>query len=293
MADGLPSTASLRAFARAAQSLSFKDAAAALHVSPSALSRQIQGLEEHLGVRLFHRLNPGLQLTEPGARYLATVERVLAELARAGEALVPRPSAPLRVSALESFSAKWLVPHLPAFEAAHPGIELEIEATLAYADFDRDPVDVAIRFGVGPWDDLHGEPIVDLHFYPVCSPALRDGDPGLREPADLADHVWIYVSQVPDAWASWTRQIGLPELRGRRALTFDHVGIALSAAESGQGVALSSPLLCASEVADGRLCIPFDLPVRSAATYHLVCRTEGLENPRIVAFRDWLVEALV
>ena len=100
------------------------------------------------------------------------------------------------------------------------------------------------------------------------------------------------MSQVPDAWTDWTREIGLPALRGRRELHFDHVAIALSAAESGQGVALSAPLLCGAELADGRLCVPFDLPVRSAATYHLVCRPEGLEDPRIVALRDWLVEAL-
>jgi LysR family glycine cleavage system transcriptional activator len=81
-------------------------------------------------------------------------------------------------------------------------------------------------------------------------------------------------------------------MRGKSDVEFDHVGIALSAAESGQGVALSSSLLCAAEIADGRLCIPFDVRVRSATTYHLVCRPEGLEDPRIIAFRDWLVSAL-
>ncbi len=292
MADDLPSIASLRAFAEAARTLSFKHAAAALHVSPSALSRQIQGLEEHLGAALFHRRNPGLELTEAGARYLGTVERVLRELREAGEALAAGPGGPLRVSALESFSARWLVPHLPRFHAVHPDVELEIEATLRYADFARDPVDVAIRFGTGPWDDLHAEPLVDLDFFPVCSPALRDGDPPLREPVDLARHVWIHVSQVPDAWSDWARKVGAPELRPRRDLHFDHVAIALSAAESGQGVALTTPILGAGALADGRLCIPLDLPVRSAQTYHLVCRPDALEDPRIVAFRDWLVAAL-
>ncbi|MDJ0853375.1 MAG: LysR substrate-binding domain-containing protein [Myxococcota bacterium] len=257
--DDLPSTASLRAFLCAARTLSFKQAAAELHVSPSALSRRIQGLEDELGVALFHRRNPGLELTEAGARYRARIEPLLRDLQRAGEALAPGRAGPLRVSALESFSARWLVPRLPELAARHPELDVELEATLRYADFERDPVDVAIRFGTGPWDGLHGEPIVDLHFFPVCSPALRDGDPPLAAPADLARHVWIHVSQVPDAWSTWARGIGQPELRGRRALVFDHVAIALSAAESGQGVALSAPLLCAAELADGRLCIPFDL----------------------------------
>ena len=292
MPDDLPSITSLEAFATAARTLSFKEAAAELHVSASALSRQIQGLEDHLGVRLFDRLNPGLALTEAGARYLATVGRVLGEL-RAAQRSLPRVDrGPLRISALESFSAKWLVPHLPAFRAAHPDVEIEIEASLRYVDFDRDAVDVALRFGTGPWEGLHGEPIVDLSFFPVCSPGLRDGALPLREPTDLADHVWIHVSQVPNAWADWARSVGLPDLRPKRDLHFDHVGIALSAAESGQGVALSSSILCQAELDAGRLCRPFDLPVRSAETYHLVCRPEGLDDPRIVAFRDWLVEAL-
>lgn len=292
MVPDLPSIASLRAFARAARTLSFKDAAAELHVSPSALSRQIQGLEERLGVALFVRRNPGLELTDAGARYLARIERVLRDLRAAGDALAPQPAGALRVSALESFSARWLVPRLPVFAAAHPDIDLEIEATLRYADFDRDAVDVAIRFGVGPWEGLHCEPIVDLQFFPVCSPVLRDGDPPLREPADLAEQVWIHVSQVPSAWADWARAVGLPDLRARREVRFDHAAIALSAAESGQGVALSTLLLCSAELAEGRLCIPFDLPVRSAATYHLVCRPESLGDARIAALRDWLVSAL-
>jgi LysR family glycine cleavage system transcriptional activator len=292
MSDPLPSIAWLQAFATAAETRSFKEAAARLHVSASALSRQVAGLEEHLGTPLFHRLNPGIELTPAGRRYLDTVERVLRDLRDAGSGLAADARGPLRVSALESFSARWLVPHLSEFRAAHAGIELRIEATLRYADFNRDPVDVAIRFGTGPWEELHSEPIVDLDFFPVCSPALRDGCPPLREPEDLALHPWIHVSQVPDAWRDWVRATGDAPLHGTRDIEYDHVGIALSAAESGEGVALSSRLLCAAELEDGRLCVPFDAPVRSEQTYHLVCRPGGLEDARIVAFRDWLVAAL-
>ena len=88
------------------------------------------------------------------------------------------------------------------------------------------------------------------------------------------------------------RQAGIPGLRPHRAVTYDHLAIALSAAESGHGVALSSEFLCAQRLAAGRLRAPFRVRARSAATYHLVCRPEGLEDARIVALRDWLVEAL-
>src|SRR5215831_11134635 len=213
MGEVLPPIAFLRAFSRAAETLSFKEAAADLNLSPSAVSRQIQSLETHLGVALFRRLNPGLEITDAGRRYLETVNRVLGELRRAQEGFTVPPSGPLRVSALESFTASWLIPHLADFERAHPGIELQIEATLRYADFDRDPVDVAIRFGAGPWADLHSEPIVDMAYFPVCSPALLRGDPPLRDPAELRSRTLIHVSQTPDAWRGWLKHAGLADLQ--------------------------------------------------------------------------------
>src|SRR5499427_2562758 len=198
MGEDLPPIAFLRAFSRAAETLSFKEAAADLNLSPSAVSRQIQSLEAHLGVALFRRLNPGLEITDAGRRYLETVNRVLGELRRAQQGFVVPPSGPLRVSALESFTESWLIPHLADFERMYPGLELQLEATLRYADFERDPVDVAIRFGTGPWGDLHSEPLVDLVYFPVCSPTLG-GEP-LREPGDLRAHTIIHVSQTLDAW---------------------------------------------------------------------------------------------
>ena len=257
MPRDLPPTAALRAFSCAARTLSFKGAAAELHLSPSALSRQIQGLEEHLGVRLFRRLNPGLALTDEGRGYLAVVDHVLGRLTAAQDGFSPKLR-PLRVSALESFSESWLVPNLPEFERAHPDVRLEIEATLRYADFARDPVDVAIRFGRGPWEGLHSEPLVELDFFPVCSPALVAAtDPPLREPADLAHHTLIHVVQTPDAWPAWLRAAGVETLEPRRFVTYDHVALALAAAESSQGVALSTPILCERRLREGRLVRPF------------------------------------
>jgi LysR family transcriptional regulator, glycine cleavage system transcriptional activator len=292
MPEDLPPIAFLRAFSRAAQTSSFKDAAAELHLSASAVSRQIQALEAHLGVALFRRLNPGLELTAEGRRYLESIDRVLGELRRAQDGLRTPGSGPLRVSALQSFTESWLIPHLADFERTHPGIELRVEATLRYADFDRDPVDVAIRFGTGPWGDLHSEPIVDVTYFPVCSPALLAGESPLREPGALRDHTLIHLRQTPDAWGDWLRAAGIPDLQPRRAVTYDHLSIALSAAEEGRGVALCGRFLCERRLAAQRLCVPFELGVRSASTYHLVCRPDGLDDPRIVALRDWLVEAL-
>ena len=291
MSDELPQTSSLRAFSHAARALSFKRAAAELHLSSSALSRQIQALEEHLGIALFRRLNPGLELTEEGRRYLEVADAVLERLRSAQQAFA-QERRPLRVSALQSFSESWLVPRLAELERDHPEIQIELEATLRYADFARDPVDVAIRFGRGPWEGVHSEPLVDLDFFPVCSPGLAAGDPPLREPADLAHHTLIHVVQTPTAWPAWLRAAGVGGIDPQRSVRYDHVAIALSAAESGQGVALSTPILCERRIDAGRLCRPFALSVRSEETYHFVCREEDLGDRRITALRDWLIERL-
>jgi LysR family glycine cleavage system transcriptional activator len=271
--------------------LSFKGAANELHLSPSALTRQIQALEEHVGVSLFLRLNPGLELTDAGREYLTVVRRVLSDLDSARARLAPR-SGPLRISALESFVSNWLVPNLPDFEREHPGVELKIEAAFRYADFARDPVDVAIRFGTGPWGELYNQPLLDLFVDPLCARSLLTGDPPLRTPSDLTGHTLIHISQTPNAWAHWLLAAGAEGLDPRRSLTFDHVGIALSAAESGQGVVLLPDVLCAQRIEAGRLCRPFAIHHRSAATYHFVCRPEEAEQPQIQALRDWLLRRL-
>lgn len=217
---------------------------------------------------------------------------MLARLEAAQGELVPARVRRLRISTLVSFSESWLVPHLPEFERAHPELAVEVEATLRYADFQRDAVDVAIRFGTGPWEGLCSEPLVQLEFFPVCAPALVSGDPPLREPADLARHTLIHMTQLPELWRAWLHRIGLPELQPRREVRYDHVALVLSAAESGQGVALGSRLGCESRLREGRLCQPFREAVPSAETYHLVYRPGALEDPALRALRDWLVERL-
>lgn len=291
-AERLPAMDGLISFCEAARTLSFKDAARSLHLSPSALSRQIQALEETVGVLLFRRLNPGLELTSAGESYLATVTRCLAELLRAQRRIAPGATRPLRVSALQSFCETWLVPNLPSLARSFPDLAIELEATLRYADFTRDEVDVAIRFGSGVWGDLHAEPLLQLSLFAVASPTLVAGDPPLCTVADLARHTLIHVTQTPNAWQDWLRALGHGELEPRRALRFDHVALALSAAEAGLGVALSAELLCGARLSSGRLCKPFEVAVPSPLTYYFVCRRESLGDPRVAALRTWLVEGL-
>jgi len=156
----LPSLAALRVFEAAGRHLSFTNAAVELCVTTSAVSRQIRALEQEIGRSLFARQPRGLALTKAGATYLTRVADALRRLDDASAALRGTGRRrQLRLSVLASFAGNWLVPRLPEFERRHPGIDVALEATTRYADFARDPVDLAIRFGTGPWEGLASEPL--------------------------------------------------------------------------------------------------------------------------------------
>jgi LysR family glycine cleavage system transcriptional activator len=252
------------------------------------VSRQIQALEEELGAPLFERRVRGIVLTPAGARFHAEVGEALGRLDRASASLRGADARrPLRLSVLQSFAGNWLVPRIPRFEAAYPGIDVQMEATTAYADFARDPVDLAIRFGRGPWPGLHSEKLVEIRIFPVASPTLVQGDPPLACPRDLARHTWLEETHVPEAWSLWLRAAGVAGLGPARTLRYDNAQLLIDAAAAGQGVALLSDVLVERALAEGRLVRPFPVSVESPSTYHLVGRPEQIDEPRIRAFRSW------
>jgi len=286
----LPSLAALRVFEAAGRHLSFTNAAAELFVTTSAVSRQIRALEDELGRPLFERQARGLALTKDGAVYLAQVADALRRLDQASAALRGDGSRrTLRLSVLASFAGNWLVPRLPAFERAHPAIDVAMEATTRYADFGRDPVDLAIRFGTGPWQGLHSEPLFPLEFYAVCRPDRRRTGPPLRTPADLAQHTWLEEVHIPAAWPLWLTAAGVPHLTPVRRLTYDHAQLMLDAAMAGQGVALTSDVIAERALREKKLVKPFAITATAAWTYHLVLRPEDRRDPAVAAFRDWIV----
>ena len=192
----------------------------------------------------------------------------------------------LRLSVLPSFAGNWLVPRLPAFEAAHPDVDVMLEATTRYADFRHEQVDLAIRFGTGPWEGLASERLLPLEFYPVCRPdRLRT----LRRPADLARETWLDEVHVPKAWPTWLAAAGAPGIEPARRLTYDNAQLMLDAAMAGQGVALATDVLAERYLREHRLAQPFTIRVESPATYHLVMRPEDRSRPDVRAFRDWIV----
>jgi DNA-binding transcriptional LysR family regulator len=282
----LPPLNALRAFEVAARHLSFTRAAEELHVTQAAVSHQVKALEAHLGVALFRRLTRGLRLTDEGQALVPELRDVFERLAVA-VARVGRREAHgrLTISLLTTFALSWLVPRLPRFNALHPEIEVSLIATGRLADFRREDVDIAIRYGAGPWPDLHNEKLFADELTPLCG---RQWIGKLKRPADLA-HVPLLVLNNHDDWPAWLGAAGLTHIDANKGQAFDSTRIAVDAAIAGGGVAIGNPYVHDEPIAEGRLFQPFDLVVPNGLSYWLVCPEATRERPKIRAFRDWLI----
>src|SRR3989440_9185674 len=224
MTARLPSLNGLRAFEAAARHLSFTQAASELNVTQTAISHQIKRLEEELGVRLFIRQNRSLALTQQAQEYLPGIRAAFNDLRLATDRLLRKDDDHvLTVSTLASLAAKWLLPRLTAFQEAHPGIDVRITTSTNLVDFQRDNVDAAIRYGRGQWAGLRADWLMADELFPVCSPALLQGDKPLRSPQDLAHHTLLHSSGgYDDDWRLWLTAAGLPaNISKQPGLSFD------------------------------------------------------------------------
>lgn len=286
----LPPLNGLRAFEAAARHLSFTTAATELNVTQTAISHQIRRLEERLGVALFRRAHKRLELTPAAAAYLPAVRRAFDELREATDKLLARDRRrALTVSTTASFAVKWLMPRLAHFQQAYPGIEVRVTTGPALTDFARDEVDLAVRYGAGNWPGVAALPLLREDMIPVCSPALRDGPPGLHRPADLARHTLIHISAYGDDWRVWLTAAGLDDIDPTRGLSVDLALSAIQAAVDGAGVMLGRTALVGDDLAAGRLVAPFDLVLPAAYAYYVVYPPATADEPCVRAFRDWLL----
>ncbi|HWT98228.1 MAG TPA: transcriptional regulator GcvA [Terriglobales bacterium] len=282
----LPPLHTMRLFEAAGRLLSFKLAAAELHVTPSALSHGIQVLEDWLGIALFTRGNRSLGLTEAGAAYLPQVRAALDLLAQASSGLPGQAaSTKLAISVAPSFGLHWLMPHLPRFQTLHPEIEIVIDTQHHPVEFPREGIDLAIRMGRGDWPGLTAIHLVQEQLVPVCAPVVAMN---LRQPADLVAATLLRVADVSEDWASWFVLAGLDPVQTPRALTFDTIHMALEAAAQGLGVAVGRLPLAADDLAAGRLVALFGPPRPCATGYWLVAPPETQRRPAVKAFRHWI-----
>ncbi|WP_191060664.1 transcriptional regulator GcvA [Geminicoccus harenae] len=296
MARLIPGLGMLRTFEAAARHLNFTRAAEELDVTPAAVSAQIRSLEDVLGVRLLWRTSRSVRLTEAGEVLLEAVSESLDRIGQAVDRIrAPSGRPSLKISTGFSFAAKWLVPRLERFRRHHPDLDVRLDVSERLADFLRDEVDVAIRFGAGVYPGLRSDRLFDEQVFPVCSPRLLHGDPPLRAPDDLRHHALIHEAwQSQDGtwpdWRMWLLAAGLEDIDLGRGLHVQQSALAIQAAVDGQGVALGNTSLVADDLAAGRLVQPFALSLNVPGfAYYLVAPRRSADRPVVRAFRDWLM----
>jgi len=287
MAERLPPLAALRTFEAAARHLNFSRAAAELHITHGAVSHQMKALERELGTTLFHRRSRGVALTEPGQALAVTVRDALDRIAGGIADLRARPHRVLTVSVLPAFATHWLIPRLADFNRRHPDIDINVRAGQALADFAGEDVDVAVRYGGGGWPGLIAVPLADEDVFPVCSPQFNGG----RLPNTLAELAKTRLLHSPlQPWDAWFSALGVDATPAPRGMTFSETDLLLRAAIDGLGVALSRRILAQPELDAGRLVRPVRHTVRADRSYFIVYPAAIEPSPRLLMFRDWLLE---
>jgi len=294
-----PPLNALRAFEAAARHLSLTKAAAELNVTPGALSHQIRGLEDHLGLQLFDRGVRSIALTAAGkALYpgLQTgflhIQDALASLSRLGDARV------LVVSTPPGFTSKWLAPRLYRFSAAYPDIDVRVSSSIKNANFTADGVDAAVRnLAVGAARDeaLEVETLLDLSLTPVCSPAFVEKYGPLSSPSSLKRVPLIHDDSLASraampTWADWFAAAGVTDADISRGLRFNSSDHALNATVEGAGALLALDALAYDDLRTGRLVTPFHVTLASGRCYAFVCLKKRRESANVRAFRAWLRE---
>jgi LysR family glycine cleavage system transcriptional activator len=271
----LPPFAALRAFHAAAVHERFRDAAASLGVTESAVSHQVRRLEDFLRISLFDRSGAGARLTEAGRRYLDEIDPAIRQLQAATEAMLrPAGRNGVRLTLPPSLAATWLIPALAEFERECPGVDLQLVPTTRVLDLRRDQADLAIRHGKGSWPGLEAAFLLEETALPVAAPGYLQWRPGEPSLAALSRARLIVNARFPNEWEEWARAHGLapPGLAG--AIALEGLEEALRVAESGHGLAIGRRPMVDDRLARGTLVAPFGAGDPTGAAYYL-CRPAG------------------
>jgi LysR family glycine cleavage system transcriptional activator len=293
----MPQLSALRAFEAAARHLSLTNAARELHVTPGALSHQIRGLEEFLGVRLFERKVRAIALTAAGKQLYPGLQTGFSHIREAVESLnaAAQPNV-LVVSTSPGLTSKWLAPRLYRFAAAHPDVDVRISSSSANANFATDGIDLAIRnMPLDPPSEpaLEFEKMTDLTYIPVCTPRVIEKYGPVKDAASLARLPLIHDESLaarrasPD-WGAWFRAAGVGNVDLKRGLRFTSADHALDAAEEDAGVLLTHDIMAYDGLRTGRLVIPVKLSIAAGRTFQLVRLRGRKPTPAMTTFAKWI-----
>ena len=286
----LPPIAGLLAFEAAARHASISRAADELHLTQSAVSRQIRQLEQQLGMALFHRVRQRIVLTDAGRVYVADVRAALQQLSASTQKAMAFSHAGglLNLAVLPTLGTRWLIPRLGSFTAQHPDVTVNFAARTEPFDFAGTPFDAAIHFGAPTWAGAVCEFLMREEVVPVASPEFRARH-GIVARQDLTRVVLLQQSTRPTQWAEWFEYVGVPTTVALRGPRLEHFAMIAQAAVCGQGVALLPRFLITQELGADSLVQLFDDAVVSADAYYLVYPEARAQTSLVQAFRDWLV----
>jgi LysR family glycine cleavage system transcriptional activator len=193
---------------------------------------------------------------------------------------------------LPTFGTRWLLPRLPSFQKLYPDVSVNVVSSDGELDFTRERIDIAIRFGHGEWHDALVDPLMGEEVQVVCSPVLLEGRATLTSPSELGEFRLIDHSTRPDSWDHWFRSMGaeLPEINWGPRL--EHFFMIIEAARAGLGMALLPTFLIEEELTQGQLVAPFSQRVAGPGAYYLVTPQIKAGLPRVMAFRQWVLDQL-
>jgi DNA-binding transcriptional LysR family regulator len=283
----------LRGFDAVARHLSFTRAGEELHLTQSAVSRQIALLEERLGVALFARRTREVSLTEAGATLHREAAAALARLDAAVARVRAAPAAKgVTVTCAVGFASLWLLPRLPRLRSLHPEIDVRIAADNRVVDLERSDVDVAIRYCPAEQVPAGTPRLFGERVTPVASPGLLRKTP-LRRVGDLARHVLLHYDDAerrwPFSWPVWLETHGAPDLQAAGHLHFSHYDQVIAAALAGHGIALGRDPLTRELLREGRLRAPLDASGDSSRGYFLLAGSLAAERADVRRFAAWVL----
>lgn len=299
-----PSLSALRCFDASARWGSFTRAAQEVHLTQGAVSHQVIGLEDMLGVPLFVRKRSGLELTAAGRAYHQQISMALRQIERATQEMVTNKGrgGALELSVASSFASYWLMPRLSGFVAAHPEVTLNLATKIGPVDFVGSTRDASIEFCHGADGDIHADKVLELTLHPYAATSVVRrythgralGAAGLR--ALLHDEALIRHTTVPQAWSRWLAAAGLQDAVEAHALTsgpvYDLLSMALNGAMGGIGIALLPDYMAHTALASGQLARLSSASWTAEQAYYLRYPAWKRELSALQTFRSWLLGTL-
>lgn len=285
----LPSLGAMRIFEAVGRTGSFTRAAERLHLTQSAVSRQVRNLEDELGEPLLIRHHHRLELTPAGARLLKAIGRALQEVESAVRSIGERAdTGRLRLNVPPTFAKRWLLPRLPSLRAACPDLELSVTTQPFDRLLESGVIDCAVRFGDGQWQGVAAHRLMTERHIAVSAPALKPAG----APFDPRRHTLLHVLADTDrrylTWAHWLDAAGFDPAAAEGGLEFDLLDLVIEAACRGLGAAVADSAMVETELREGRLVKLLDVEIEGHESYWLVTRADEPEPLKVRQLRIWL-----